>query len=75
MASLRVQILCRFQGFFRSPLTSPSSEVAVVVRLTARDVRSSLGANLALIRRVTGLDPWAAEPGHLQAPATYRRRS
>ena len=67
VTSLRVQILCRFRGFFRSLLDSPSSEVAVVARLAARDVRSSVGANLALIRRETGLDPWAVGPGHLRA--------
>ena len=67
VTSLRVQIVCRFRGFFRSLLASPSSEVAVVARLAARDVRSSVGANLALIRRETGLDPWAVGPGHLRA--------
>ena len=56
---------CR--SFFHSLLASPSREVAVVARLAARDVRSSVGANLALIRRETGLDPWAVGPGHLRA--------
>jgi hypothetical protein len=67
VTSLRVQTLCKFRGFFRSLLDSPSPEVAVVARLAARDLRSSVGANLALIRRETGLDPWAAGPGHLRA--------
>ena len=38
VTSLRVQIICRFRGFFRSLLASPSGEVAVVARLAARDV-------------------------------------
>ena len=57
VTSLRVQIICKFRGFFRSLLVSPSNEVKVVARLAARDVRSSVGANLALISRETGLDP------------------
>ena len=67
VTSLRVQIICKFQGFFRSLLESPSNEVMVVARLAARDVRSSVGANLALISRETGLDPWVAGPGQLRA--------
>ena len=67
VTSLRVQILCKFRGFFRSLLDSPSSEVAVVARLAARDLRSSVGANLALLQWETGLDPWAIGPGHLRA--------
>ena len=69
VTGLRVQILCRFRGFFRSLLASPSSELAVVARLAARDVRSSVGANLALIQRETGLNPWASTHGP-PAPAT-----
>ena len=64
VTSLRVQILCKFCGFFRSLLDSPSTEVAVVA---ARDLRSSVGTNLALLQRETGLDPWVVGPGHLRA--------
>ena len=67
MKSPRVQIICKFRGFFLSLLDSPSSEVRVVARLAARDLRSSVGANLDLIQRQTGLDPWAAGPGQLRA--------
>ena len=67
MTSLRVQTLCKFRGFFRSLLDSPSSEVAVVARLAARDLRSSVGTNLALLQRETGLDPWVIGAGHLRA--------
>ena len=67
VTSLRVQILCKFRGFFRSLLDSPSTEVAVVARLAARDLRSSVGTNLALLQRETGLDPWVVGPGHLRA--------
>ena len=35
--------------------------------LAARDVHSNLGANLALVRAETRLDPWAAVRGKFQA--------
>ena len=38
-----------------------------MARLAARDIRSSVGINLALLRRETGLDPWVASPGQLKA--------
>ena len=47
-------------------MDSPSHEVAVVATLAARDIRSNLGANLSLIKRETGLDPWVVGPGHLK---------
>ena len=39
-------------------MPSPSREAAVVARLTARDLQTNLGSNLALIREETNLDPW-----------------
>ena len=35
--------------------------------LASRDRRSTIGANLALIREVTGLDPWTAGRNELRA--------
>ena len=72
VTSLRVQVICKFRGFFRSLLDSPSSEVKVVARLAARDLRTSVGAILDLIQRETGLDPWAAGPGQLRAALLKR---
>ena len=65
--SLRASLLHRAIGFFHGLLASPSPEVTVVARLAARDLRSSLGANLALVREETGLDPWVARKGELRA--------
>lgn len=65
LTPLRVGLLTKFHGFFKSLLESPSPEVSVVARLVARDIRTSLGSNLALIRRETGLDPWTVGRGHL----------
>ena len=67
VTSLRVNLLLRFRTFFRSLLNSPSPEVQVAVRLAARDLRSPVGSNLALLRKETGgLDPWTAGPGQLK---------
>ena len=65
--SLRVNLLVRFRKFFRSLLTSPSPEVQVAALLAARDLRSSVGSNLDLLRKETGLDPWTCSPGQLRA--------
>ena len=64
---LQASLLSRFVGFFRGLLTSPSNEVTVIALLGARDIRSSLGSNLALIREMTGLDPWVVGRGQLRA--------
>ena len=65
--SMKTSLLSKFVGFFRSLITSPSSEVMVVAMLAARDVRSNIGKNLTLVRETTGLDPWVARPGQLRA--------
>ena len=66
--SLRVNLLLRFRTFFWSLLTSPSLEIQVAALLAARDMRSSIGSNLALIRQESGgLDPWTVSPGQLKA--------
>ena len=74
VTSLRVQILCKFRGFFRLLLNGPSCEVAVVARLATRDLRSSVGTNLALLRQKTGLDPLVIGPGHLRTALLAKDR-
>ena len=59
--SLRVCLLHRSVGFFHGLLASPSREVVVVALLAVRDIRSNLGANLALVQEETKLYPWVAE--------------
>ena len=63
--SLRASLLSREVGFFRGLLSSPSQEATVLALLAARDVRSNLGSNLALVRTLTRLDPWVAPRGAL----------
>ena len=65
--SLRTSLLNRSVGFFRGLLASPSREVTVMALLASRDVRSSLSSNLALVRELSGLNPWMAGPAHLRA--------
>jgi hypothetical protein len=66
VTSLRASLLHRAVGFFRGLLASPSHEVTVVALLAARDLRSNLGSNLALVRQETGLDPWEAGRSELR---------
>ena len=68
--SMRVKLLTCFLGFFHSLLSSPSEEVSVVARLAARDVRSSVGSNLAIIRDETKLDPWMLNKTTLSSTMT-----
>ena len=67
VADLNVSLMMKLVVFFRSLLASPSGEVQVVARLAARDMRSNLGKNLALIRETSGLDPWVASIAQLRA--------
>ena len=53
-----VTLMLRQAKFFHSLLDSPSCEVQVLSRLSARDVRSNLGSNLSHIQRESRLDPW-----------------
>ena len=62
-----MSLLLKFVGFFRNLIASPSSEVVVVALLAARDLRSNLGKNLALVRETSGLDPWVAGSAQLRA--------
>ena len=56
--SPRVTLMSRFLSFFHSLLSSPSTEVQVLSRLSAHDLRTTLGSNLAHAQAETGLDPW-----------------
>ena len=64
--SLRVRLLTQSLGFFHGLLSSPSKEAAVAARLSARDLRTNLCSNLALIREETGLDPWEMDKTTVQ---------
>ena len=56
---LKVSLMSRFHNFFMSLLESPSHEVQIMARLSARDLRSSVGSNLRQIAEISSVDPWA----------------
>ena len=58
--------LCRYPRFFQSLLNSPGRELRVISRIVSRDVRSTTGKNLALIRHLTGLKPCGARAQQLR---------
>ena len=58
ISHIRNDILSRYVTFLKSLRHSPSVEVSVVVNLVSRDIRTTTGSNLDLIKELTGLDPW-----------------
>ena len=53
-----VSLMTRQLTFFHSLLSSPSPEAETLARMASRDIRTTLGSNLAHIRTETGLNPW-----------------
>ena len=58
LTSVKVDILARFAGFFVGLRKSPCYEVRVLANLAGRDMRTTTGRNLNLLRELSGLDPW-----------------
>ena len=58
LTSVKVDILARFAGFFAGLRKSPCYEVRVLANLAGRDIRTTTGRNLNLLRELSGLDPW-----------------
>ena len=54
-SSVREDILARYTKFVQSLRSSPSMEVSVMCGVVSRDVRTTTGSNLALLRQETGL--------------------
>ena len=52
------QALSRYITFYRSLLSSPSKEVAVVARIVGRNASTTTGLNLLNLRLETKLNPW-----------------
>ena len=44
----------------------------MIVRVAARDVRSTVGKNLALLSEESGLDPWIATKGAMRKALWYK---
>jgi hypothetical protein len=58
--SLRQKLLPQYVGFFKSLLTSASTEVQLVANIVARNVATCTGRNLRLMREEFSLNPWLA---------------
>jgi hypothetical protein len=58
--SLRQKLLPQYVGFFKSLLTSASTEVQLVANIVARNVATCTGRNLKLISDEFSVNPWLA---------------
>ena len=56
--SARTEIMARYCRFFQGLRSSPSREVATLVNLVARDIRTCTGNNIRLITEHSGKNPW-----------------
>ena len=63
---IKTDMLAKYVNFFSSLRKSPSMEVSVLANIVARDIRTTTGSNLALIREVTVLDPWSCSSGQVR---------
>ena len=61
-----MDLLVRYRKFFKGLKKLPSPEVQVAALVAVQDIRSSVGANLALLKEETGLDPWTCSAGQLR---------
>ena len=66
MFSARTDILARYVTFFKGLRASPSPEIRTLAYLMGRDILSTTGKNLKMIREVSGLDPWQASPASMK---------
>ena len=55
LVSAKRDILSRYGSFYKSLLTSPCSEIRVLARVVARDVRSTTGKNIKVVEESSGL--------------------
>ena len=59
ISHVKNDILARYVTFFQSLRKSPCMEVSVLAHMVARDIRTTTGNNLSLIRELTATDPWS----------------
>ena len=72
ITSAKVDILARYGGFFQGLRKSPSYEVNVMAGLAGRDVRTTTGGNLRMLRELSGLDPWVFGSSRLKEELNKR---
>ena len=69
---IREDLLSWWPKFFRSLLSGPSPEAAVLARVAAADMRTATAAKNALILSATGLSAWTATADQVQTELRSR---
>ena len=59
--------MARYVKFFQGLRSSPSREVATLVNLVSRDIRSCTGRNIALVSEQSGKDTWVESAASIRA--------
>ena len=65
--SARTEIMARYSRFFQGLRSSPSREVATLVNLVARDIRSCTGSNISMVTEQSGKDPWVESSASIRS--------
>ena len=72
--SAKVDILTRYAGFFQNLRKSPCYEVSVMAGLAGRDLQSTTGKNLKLLKDLSELDPWVSGSTRLKEALVEKER-
>ena len=67
LSHVKTDIMARYIKYLSAIRNSPSMEVVVLANMVARDVRTTTGANLHYVERITGLVPWTCSPKQVKA--------
>ena len=65
--SAELDIMARYCKFFQGLRNSPSTEVAVLANIVARDKRTCTGKNVSLVMEKSGCDIWSDSPGKVKS--------
>ena len=64
--SARTDILGRYGKFMKGLRKSVSQEIRVLFNIVSRDLQSTTGKNIRLVKAASGTDPWTASPYKLK---------
>ena len=59
--------MARYCKFFQGLRNSPSTEVAVLANIVARDKRTCTGKNVSLVMEKSGCNIWSDSPGKVKS--------
>ena len=66
LISAKWDIICRYAGFVKGLMSSPSREVTIMARLVVKDVRTTTAKNIKVLERETGGLSWRSTPGEIR---------